>query len=141
MRISSKGIDLIKSFEGLRLEAYLDSVNVPTIGYGHTRNVRLGQTITVEQAEAFLMEDIHEFELAIQRLVCIPLSQNQFDALVSFTFNVGIGNLKKSTLLKKLNTGDIAGAANEFNKWVYAGKQKLKGLVKRRSKERLLFIM
>lgn len=141
MRISSKGIDLIKSFEGLRLEAYLDSVNVPTIGYGHTRNVRLGQTITVEQAEAFLMEDIHEFELAIQRLVCIPLSQNQFDALTSFTFNVGIGNLKKSTLLKKLNTGDIAGAANEFNKWVYAGKQKLKGLVKRRSKERLLFIM
>lgn len=141
MRISSKGIDLIKNFEGLRLEAYLDSVNVPTIGYGHTRNVRLGQTITVEQAEAFLMEDIHEFELAIQRLVCIPLSQNQFDALTSFTFNVGIGNLKKSTLLKKLNTGDIAGAANEFNKWVYAGKQKLKGLVKRRSKERLLFIM
>ena len=141
MRISSKGIDLIKSFEGLRLEAYLDSVNVPTIGYGHTRNVRLGQTITVEQAESFLMEDIHEFELAIQRLVCISLSQNQFDALTSFTFNVGIGNLKKSTLLKKLNTGDIAGAANEFNKWVYAGKQKLKGLVKRRSKERLLFIM
>lgn len=141
MRISSKGIDLIKSFEGLRLEAYLDSVNVPTIGYGHTRNVRLGQTITVEQAEAFLMEDIHEFELAIQRLVHINLTQNQFDALVSFTFNVGIGNLKKSTLLKKLNTGDIAGAANEFNKWVYAGKQKLKGLVKRRSKERLLFIM
>lgn len=141
MRISSKGIDLIKNFEGLRLEAYLDSVNVPTIGYGHTRNVRIGQTITVEQAEAFLMEDIHEFELAIQRLVCIPLSQNQFDALTSFTFNVGIGNLKKSTLLKKLNTGDIAGAANEFNKWVYAGKQKLKGLVKRRSKERLLFIM
>ena len=140
MRISSKGIDLIKSFEGLRLEAYLDSVDVPTIGYGHTRKVQLGQTITAEQAESFLMEDIHEFELAIQRLVYVPLSQNQFDAIVSFTFNVGIGNLKRSTLLKKLNAGNIAGAANEFNKWVYAGKEKLKGLVKRRDKERLLFI-
>ena len=140
MRISEKGINLIKRFEGLRLEAYLDSVAVPTIGYGHTRGVKLGQTITQEQADAFLEEDIHEFELAIQRLVHINLTQNQFDALVSFTFNLGIGNLKQSTLLKKLNAGDITGAANEFNRWVYAGGKKLTGLVKRRSAERLLFI-
>lgn len=140
MRISEKGIELIKSFEGLRLEAYLDSVAVPTIGYGHTRGVKLGQTITQEQADALLEEDIHEFELAIQRLVHVNLTQNQFDALVSFTFNLGIGSLKQSTLLKKLNAGDITGAANEFNRWVYAGGKKLTGLVKRRSAERLLFI-
>ena len=140
MRISDKGINLIKEFEGLRLEAYLDSVDVPTIGYGHTRGVKLGQTISQEQAEDFLEEDIHEFELAIQRLVHVNLTQNQFDALVSFTFNLGIGSLKQSTLLKKLNAGDITGAANEFNRWVYAGGKKLTGLVKRRSAERLMFI-
>lgn len=140
MRISEKGINLIKRFEGLRLEAYLDSVDIPTIGYGHTRGVKLGQTITQEQADALLEEDIHEFELAIQRLVHVNLTQNQFDALVSFTFNLGIGSLKQSTLLKKLNAGDIVGAANEFNRWVYAGGKKLTGLVKRRSAERLLFI-
>lgn len=140
MRISEKGINLIKRFEGLRLGAYLDSVGVPTIGYGHTRGVKLGQTITQEQADAFLEEDIHEFELAIQRLVHVNLTQNQFDALVSFTFNLGIGSLKQSTLLKKLNAGDITGAANEFNRWVYAGGKKLTGLVKRRSAERLMFI-
>ena len=140
MRISEKGIELIKSFEGLRLEAYLDSVAVPTIGYGHTRGVKLGQTITQEQADTLLEEDIHEFELAIQRLVHVNLTQNQFDALVSFTFNLGIGSLKQSTLLKKLNAGDITGAANEFNRWVYAGGKKLTGLVKRRSAERLMFI-
>lgn len=140
MRISEKGINLIKRFEGLRLEAYLDSVDIPTIGYGHTRGIKLGQTITQEQADAFLEEDIHEFELAIQRLVHVNLTQNQFDALVSFTFNLGIGSLKQSTLLKKLNAGDITGAANEFNRWVYAGGKKLTGLVKRRSAERLMFI-
>lgn len=140
MRISEKGINLIKRFEGLRLGAYLDSVAVPTIGYGHTRGVKLGQTITQEQAEDFLEEDIHEFELAIQRLVHVNLTQNQFDALVSFTFNLGIGSLKQSTLLKKLNAGDITGAANEFNRWTYAGGKKLTGLVKRRSAERLMFI-
>lgn len=140
MKISTKGIDLIKGFEGLRLEAYLCQAGIPTIGYGHTRGVKLGQTITQEQADSFLLEDIHEFELAIQRLVYASITQNQFDALVSFTFNVGIGNLKKSTLLKKLNAKDIAGAANEFNKWIYAGGKKSKGLAKRRDKERLLFI-
>jgi len=140
MKISEKGLNLIKQFEGLRLEAYLCSAGVPTIGYGHTRGVKLGQTITQEQADAFLSEDIHEFELAVQRLVFVPITQNQFDALVSFVFNVGIGNLKKSTLLKKLNEGDVVGAANEFNKWVFAGGKKLKGLQRRRDKERLLFL-
>ena len=140
MKISQKGLDLIKQFEGLRLKAYLCAAGVPTIGYGHTRGVSLGMSITEEQAEGYLLEDIHEFELAIQRLVYTRLTQNQFDALVSFTFNLGIGSLKTSTLLKKLNAGDIAGAANEFNKWVYAGGKKLKGLIKRRAAERLLFI-
>lgn len=140
MKISNKGLDLIKRFEGLRLEAYLCAAGVPTIGYGHTRGVKLGQKITEQQAEDLLLEDIHEFELAIQRLVSVNLTQNQFDALVALIFNIGIGNFKSSTLLKKLNLKDYVGAANEFNKWVYAAKKKLRGLVKRRDAERLLFI-
>ena len=140
MKISQKGLDLIKQFEGLRLNAYLCAAGVPTIGYGHTKGVDMDDAITKEQAEELLREDIHEFELIVQRLVYYKITQNQFDALVSFAFNLGGDSLKHSTLLKKLNAGDIAGAANEFNKWVFAGKKKLTGLVKRRSAERLLFI-
>jgi len=140
MRINKAGLDIIKEFEELRLEAYLCPAGVPTIGWGHTRGVKLGQTITEEQAEGFLLEDTHEAELAIQRLVHTPLTQNQFDALVSLVFNIGIANFKSSTLLKKLNTGDTVGTANEFNKWVYSKKIKLRGLVRRRDKERLLFL-
>ncbi len=140
MKISEKGLALIKQFEGLRLHAYLCAAGVPTIGYGHTKGVEMDDAITEEQAEHLLQEDLREFELAIQRLVHISITQNQFDALVSLVFNIGVDNFKKSTLLKKVNARDTSGAANEFNKWVFAGKKKLEGLVKRRNAERLLFI-
>lgn len=140
MRLSDKGINLIKQFEGLRLETYLCSAGIPTIGYGHTRGVKLGQKITEEQAAQYLREDVHEAELAVQREVYFGIAPHQFDALVSLVFNIGIGAFRKSTLLKKLNASDIIGAANEFNKWVYAGGKKSKGLAKRRDAERKLFL-
>lgn len=137
---SQAGINLIKSFEGCRLKAYQDSVGVWTIGYGHTSGVYSGMTITEEQAEAFLKADLGTSERAVNRLVTYIINQNQFDALVSFTFNLGSGNLAESTLLKKLNKGDITGAANEFDKWIYAGGEVLKGLVRRRAAEKEMFL-
>lgn len=138
MRAPNKAaIDLIKSFESLRLTAYLDSVRVPTIGYGHTRGVKMGTTITEEQAEALLEEDLAEACRAVETLVRVPLTDNQFGALVSFQFNLGA--LGKSTLLKFLNKGQYAEAAQEFGKWVYAGREKLNGLIRRREAERKLF--
>lgn len=139
MRTSDHGVELIKQFEGLRLHAYLDSVGVPTIGYGSTSGVELGDTITPEGAERLLREDLREAESAIDHLVTVPLSQNQFDALASFVFNVGHGNLASSTLLRKLNAGDYDGAAEEFPKWRYAGGQVLAGLERRRRAEAELF--
>lgn len=140
MRTSDTGVDLIKEFEGFRAMAYLDAANVPTIGYGHTKGVKLGQAIAEAEAEAFLRDDLADAEGAVLRLVKVPLSQNEFDALVSFTFNVGQGNLGKSTLLRKLNAGDRAGAAAEFGKWVNAAGRQLAGLVRRREAERKLFL-
>ncbi|WP_041930742.1 lysozyme [Pantoea ananatis] len=140
MQTSNKDIDLIKRFEGLKLEAYRDSVGIPTIGYGHTHNVKIGDVITAEQADKFLREDLLVAELTINTNVKVKLTQNQFDALASFVFNLGSGNFVKSTLLKKLNAGDFAGAADEFGKWVNAGGKKLAGLVKRRAAEREVFI-
>lgn len=137
---SQKGIDLIKSFEGCRLTAYQDSVGVWTIGYGHTSGVYSGMTITEAQAEAYLKSDLVTSENAVNKYVTYAINQNQFDALVSFTFNLGSGNLASSTLLKKLNQGDISGAANEFDKWIYAGGEVLEGLVKRRAAEKELFL-
>lgn len=137
---SQKGIDLIKSFEGCRLVAYQDSVGVWTIGYGHTSGVYAGMTITEQQAEDFLRADLGTSESAVNRLVTYSINQNQFDALVSFTFNVGSGNFGGSTLLKKLNAGDTTGAADQFDVWVYAGGQVLEGLVRRRAAEKELFL-
>lgn len=140
MQTSNNGINLIKRFEGLRLEAYRDSVGIPTIGYGHTHGVKMGDVITGAQADAFLREDLQVAELTINTNVKVRLTQGQFDALASFVFNLGSGNFVKSTLLKKLNTGDYAGAADEFGKWVNAGEKKLPGLVKRRAAEREVFL-
>jgi len=140
MKVSNNGINLIKRFESLKLEAYRDSVNIPTIGYGHTHGVKMGDIITGEQADAFLREDLQVAELTINTNVKVKLTQNQFDALASFVFNLGSGNFVKSTLLKKLNLGDYAGAADEFGKWVNAGGKKLNGLVKRRAAEREVFL-
>lgn len=137
---SQKGIDLIKSFEGCRLTAYQDSIGVWTIGYGHTSGVYSGMTITEAQAEAYLRSDLIISENSVNQYVTYAINQNQFDALISFTFNLGSGNLASSTLLKKLNQGDISGAANEFDKWIYAGDEVLEGLVKRRAAENELFL-
>lgn len=140
MDVGIKGFNLIKHFEGLRLEAYQDSVGVWTIGYGHTKGVKKGDVITQKQADQFLLEDLQDAVNAANRLVKVELTQDQFDALVSFTFNLGQGNLASSTLLKLLNQGDYSGAADQFTRWVYAGKQKLGGLVRRREAERELFL-
>lgn len=133
------GIDLIKQFEGLRLESYLCPAGIPTVGWGHTKNVKLGQKITREQAERYLADDYLEAESQVANCVKVPLKVNQLDALTSFVFNLGIGNLRSSTLLKKLNKADYDGAAQEFDKWVFSGGKKLAGLVKRRAAERKLF--
>ncbi|MFZ0312971.1 MAG: lysozyme [Candidatus Korobacteraceae bacterium] len=137
---SSTGLALTEEFEGLRLTAYQDSVGVWTIGYGHTgSDVQPGLTITQEQAGALLLQDVAGAVAAVNRLVTVPLTQNQFDALVDFTFNLGQGNLASSTLLRELNAGNTAGAAAQFLVWVYAGGVKLPGLVKRRQAEAALF--
>lgn len=140
MRTSQRGLSLIKSFEGLRLQAYQDAVGVWTIGYGTTRGVKAGMAITKEQAERMLMDDVQRFEPEIERLVTLPLSQNQWDALISFTYNLGAANLESSTLLRKLNAGDYTGAAEQFPCWNKAGGRVLPGLVRRRAAEQALFM-
>ena len=139
MHISEKGLALIRQFEGLRLLAYKCAAGVPSIGYGHTRTAKMGQSITHERAEELLREDVARFEAAVSRLVKVPLTQGQHDALVSFAFNLGAKALEKSTLLRLLNAGDYSGTAAQFDRWVYASGKKLSGLVKRRAAERALF--
>jgi len=140
MKTSKKGIELIKKYEGLKLKAYKCSAGVWTIGYGHTKNVKQGDVITEGQAEILLIYDLFDFENCIKKNVTIPLTQNQFDALVSLCFNIGCGNFLKSTLLKKLNEGKIAEAAKEFLKWNKADGKELAGLTKRRQEEMELFL-
>lgn len=140
MRTSQRGLSLIKLFEGLRLQAYQDSVGVWTIGYGATRGVKPGMTITKEQAERMLLNDVQRFEPEVERLITAPLSQNQWDALVCFTYNLGAANLESSTLRRLLNAGDYAGAAEQFPRWNKAGGKVLPGLVRRRAAERELFL-
>ena len=139
MQISKAGLDLIKQFEGLYLNAYRCPAGVPTIGYGHTAGVAMGQTITQQQADDYLRRDVRQFERAVSRQVRVPLTQGQFDALVSFAFNLGEGALAQSTLLRLLNAGDYAGAAAQFDRWNKAGGRVLPGLVRRRAAERALF--
>lgn len=140
MKISKQGIELIKKYEGLRLKAYKCPSNIWTIGYGHTKNVVKGMYITGKQAESFLKDDLKVFEEAVNSYVKVELNQNQFDALVSFSFNCGTGSLKKSTLLKKLNNKNYEEAANEFLRWNKSNGIVLEGLVKRRKEERELFL-
>ncbi len=143
MQTSQKGFDLITGFEGCELTAYPDpgsGVEPWTIGYGHTHGVTKGDVITQAQALQFLRDDVKIPELSIDTNVSAELNQNQFDALVSFIFNVGSENFTSSTLLKKLNAGDYAGAADEFLKWVHANGKTLPGLVERRAAERELFL-
>jgi len=139
MKISQEGVNLIKHFEGCRLEAYKCPAGVWTIGYGHTKGVKEGDEIEQEAAEAFLIEDLEKFEQAVMRLVEVPLTQQQFDALVSWTFNLGAGNLAESTLLRKLNNYQYAEVPEQMMRWVRAGGQVLDGLVKRRAAEAAMF--
>lgn len=139
-RINQAGLDLVKAFEGFRGTAYQDAVGVWTVGWGSTQNVRPGMTVTREQAERLLRKDLADAEAAVARLVKVPLTDNEHAALVSFAFNLGQGNLAKSTLLRKLNAGDKAGAANEFLRWNRAGGKVLRGLTRRREAERALFL-
>lgn len=129
------GIDLIKKFEGLRTKAYKDAVGIWTIGYGHIKNVQGGQRISEAEAESFLRSDLHTAESAVERSVKVALSDNQFGALVAFTFNVGSGALASSTLVRKLNAGDYSAVPEQLNRWVKAGGNTLSGLVKRRKSE------
>ncbi|HAV1906103.1 TPA: lysozyme [Enterobacter hormaechei subsp. steigerwaltii] len=145
MQTSDKGIDLIKQFEGCKLSAYQDSVGVWTIGYGWTQPVdgkpiRAGMTIKQETAERLLKTGLVSYESDVSRLVKVGLTQGQFDALVSFTYNLGARSLSTSTLLRKLNAGDYAGAADEFMRWNKAGGKVLNGLTRRREAERALFL-
>lgn len=145
MTVSAKGIDLICSFEGLRLTAYDDGASVWTIGFGTIKypngvRVRRGDTCTLEQAKSYMKHDLIEFEHTVNSLVKVPLNQNQFDALVSLTYNIGSGAFKSSTLLKKLNLSDYKGAADQFDVWVNAGGKRMQGLANRRAKEKSLFL-
>ena len=143
MRISHAGLDAIKHHEGLRLTAYPDPASGGdpwTIGYGHTRNVERGQTITKEQAEQFLREDLAWVETCIDRNVVAPLTQGQYDALCSLIFNIGQAAFTKSTLMRLLNQRDYAGAADQFARWNIAAGQVNLGLTNRRAAERAMFL-
>ena len=136
MRTSQNGIDLVKRFEGFSPVSYLCPAGVWTIGYGHTAGVHEGDSIDGDTAEDYLREDLTSAEGAVEKYVKVPLKQWQFDALVSFTFNLGAGNLYSSTLLKKVNRNpDDPSIRQEFEKWVYAGGRMLQGLVERRKAE------
>jgi lysozyme len=144
---NSKGIDLIKSFEGLKLVAYVCPANVPTIGYGTIRypngnKVKLGDTCTNLQAETYLKHDLKQFELSVDALCRDDLNANQFSALVSFAYNLGSGSLKSSTLLKKVNANPLDPTIRkEFMRWIYAGPLKLSGLERRRTAEADLYFL
>ena len=139
MKTSKEGIALIKKFEGCELEAYRCSADVLTIGYGHTQGVNEGDSCTQEEAEDLLVKDLEEFEFYVNDIVEQELNQNQFDALVAWTFNLGPTNLRSSPLLKRLNEGDFDDAPHQIRRWNKAGGQVLDGLIRRREAEALLF--
>lgn len=139
MQYSATGQLLTQGFEGCKLQAYLDSAGVPTIAYGHTAGVQLGDTCTPVQANEWLLQDVAGAVYAVNHYVAIHLSQNEFDALVDFVFNEGAGHFASSTMLAKLNRGDLVGAANEFEKWDMAGGVAVAGLLRRRKAEEVEF--
>lgn len=147
MKLSERGEALIKEFESCRLKAYQDGGAVWTIGWGHTNGVKEGDTITQAEADSLFDTEIKIYEDGVNDLVEIPLTQNEFDALVSFAYNVGLDidtdntaeGLGDSTLLRKLNAGDLEGAANEFPKWSKDNGKVIAGLTRRRLAEQALF--
>ncbi|EBS6311395.1 lysozyme [Salmonella enterica subsp. enterica serovar Millesi] len=141
MKVSDNGRAFIRAREGVKLAAYQDGGGVWTIGYGHTRGVKQGQVINHEQADEFLDSDLRQVESCISERVTVALNQNQFDALVSFVFNVGRQAFSDSTLLKKLNEGNYRAAADQFTRWVYDNDKFVQGLYNRRVAERDLFLL
>lgn len=139
MQPSPACVALVKASEGCRLTAYRDSVGVWTIGYGHTRGVRQSQTITQDEADALLLDDLDLAAAQVRGMVTVPLTQGQFDALCDFVFNLGAGRLRDSTLLRLLNQGRYAEAAAQFKFWVMSGGHPLPGLVTRRAADRATF--
>lgn len=140
MTTSIKGRELVESIEGIRLKAYLDGNGIPTIGFGSTGNVKMGDVITAEQADARLAANLHQAEWAVNTFVKVPLNQNQFDALSSFVYNIGSGNFRKSTMLKLLNDGKYEDAAKQFFVWIKVNGKFSQGLMNRRVKEEALFM-
>ncbi len=141
MRTSEQGKDFIKACEGCCLSTYKCPGGKLTIGYGHTgADVSAGMEIDLERAEELFATDLACAESHVKRLVAVELTQGQFDALVSFAFNLGVRRLSRSTLLHKLNLGDYTGAANEFERWVYSGGKICAGLQKRRMAEKEMFL-
>lgn len=139
MDYSKAGLQLTERFEGCRLTAYQDQVGIWTIGYGHTHGVTPGQTITQDEAEAYLAADIAWAVAFVNRSVKIQLTQGEFDALVDFTFNLGSGNFQASTLLRLVNQGQFAAAAGQFERWDRAGGVEVAGLLRRRQAEETEF--
>jgi Phage-related lysozyme (muraminidase) len=142
MKISSNGLELIQHFEGFEGEVYVDAAGYPTIGYGHL--IKAGEDfssgISHAQAVKLLKQDVGFAENAVKRLIRIPLSQSQFDALVSFTFNLGGGALQRSTLRRKVNRHEHLEVPDELMRWVWAGGRRLRGLIRRRAAEAQLYI-
>tara|TARA_Y100001951_G_C11261875_1_gene253002 strand:- start:782 stop:1237 length:456 start_codon:yes stop_codon:yes gene_type:complete len=143
MEISQEGLSLIKKFEGCKLQSYKCAAGVWTIGYGSTNGIEEGMKISQERADMLLLEDVEIFEEAVNELVKVPLEQNQYDALVTWTFNLGPTNLKNSTLLKVLNNKEYENVPEQIKRWnkatVNGERQVLEGLVRRREAEALLF--
>ena len=141
MKMNAAGRELVRRFEGLRLEAYRCPAGVLTIGYGSTGpHVRTGMIITPGEADRLLDKDLSRFEVGVEAMLCgVPTTEDEFSAMVSLAFNIGLGNFATSTLLKRHKAGNKVGAANSFLSWVYANKQKLKGLVARREAEKELY--
>ena len=143
MTPSKNCYDLIKEFEGCKLTAYPDpatNAEPITIGVGHTGGVKLGDVITQEQADEYLINDVFHAANAVNQMVAIPITQGEFDALCSFAFNLGVTNLRNSTLLRKLNSGNKDSAANQFLVWNMANGRVMAGLTRRREAERTLFL-
>ena len=139
MKISVEGKELIKKFEGCELESYRCSADVSTIGYGHTKGVSDGDSCTQDEADQMLTDDLEEFEGYVDKLVTVDLEQNQFDALVSWVYNLGPTNLSSSTMLKVLNEEKYNEVPNQIRRWNKAGGNVLDGLTRRREAEALLF--
>lgn len=140
MKISQKGLRLIEQFEGRRNDAYLDGGGVWTIGVGHTKGVKRGQVATEAQIDSFLLDDTADAVAGVNRAIKTVMTQNQFDAMVSLAFNIGVGAFTSSTLARMMNANDVAGAALQFVRWNKDNGKVVNGLTRRRQAEADLFV-